>query len=67
MTHSGGWRSPHHAWIVRLWVIPPGLDAWVVGDEAVVTLDFSPTAASYGSKPESGLWSLRSERSRGSP
>ena len=36
----------------EIWIIPPGHDAWVVGDEAVVALDFSPAAASYGSKPE---------------
>lgn len=35
-----------------IWDIPPGHDAWVVGDEAVVALDFSPAAASYGIKPE---------------
>lgn len=35
-----------------IWDIPPGHDAWVVGDEAVVALDFSPAATSYGSKPE---------------
>ena len=35
-----------------IWIIPPGHDAWVVGDEAVVALDFSPAAASYGAKPE---------------
>lgn len=30
-----------------VWVIPPGHDAWVVGDEAVVAYDFSPGAATY--------------------
>ena len=35
-----------------IWIIPPGHDAWVVGDEPFVALDFSPAAASYGSKPE---------------
>ncbi len=30
-----------------VWVIQPGHDAWVVGDDAVVTLDFAPTAATY--------------------
>src|SRR3954469_9110655 len=31
-----------------VWVIQPGHDAWVVGDEAVVAIDFSPSAADYG-------------------
>lgn len=30
-----------------IWLIPPGHDAWVVGDEPVVALDFSPSASSY--------------------
>lgn len=30
-----------------VWVIQPGHDAWVVGDEPVVALDFAPTAADY--------------------
>ena len=30
-----------------IWIIPPGHDAWVVGDEPVVALDFAPTAANY--------------------
>lgn len=29
-------------------VIPPGHDAWVVGDEPYVTIDFSGTAAAIG-------------------
>ncbi len=32
----------------EVWIIPPGHDAWVVGDEPVVALDFSPGAATYG-------------------
>jgi quercetin dioxygenase-like cupin family protein len=35
-----------------IWIIPPGHDAWVVGNEPFVALDFSPAAASYGRKPE---------------
>ena len=31
-----------------VWVIQPGHDAWVVGNEAVVALDFSPGAETYG-------------------
>lgn len=27
-----------------VWVIPPGHDAWVVGDETVVALEFTPAA-----------------------
>ena len=27
--------------------LPSGHDAWVVGDEPVVSLDFAPTAATY--------------------
>ncbi len=27
--------------------VTPGHDAWVVGNEPVVTLDFAPTAATY--------------------
>jgi quercetin dioxygenase-like cupin family protein len=30
-----------------VWVIQPGHDAWVVGEEPVVSLDFAPTAATY--------------------
>ena len=30
-----------------VWVIQPGHDAWVVGNEPVVTLDFAPSAATY--------------------
>jgi quercetin dioxygenase-like cupin family protein len=30
-----------------VWVIQPGHDAWVVGNETVVAYDFSPTAADY--------------------
>ena len=29
-----------------VWIIPPGHDAWVVGDETFVVLEFSPVAAS---------------------
>jgi quercetin dioxygenase-like cupin family protein len=29
-----------------VWIIPPGHDAWVVGDETFVVLEFSPAAAS---------------------
>jgi len=28
-----------------IWVIPPGHDAWVVGDEPVVALEFPPPAS----------------------
>lgn len=31
-----------------VWVIQPGHDAWVVGKEDVVALDFSPGAETYG-------------------
>jgi len=31
-----------------VWVIEPGHDAWVEGDEDVVALDFSPATADYG-------------------
>jgi hypothetical protein len=27
-----------------IWVIQPGHDAWVVGDETVVALEFTPAA-----------------------
>jgi quercetin dioxygenase-like cupin family protein len=30
-----------------VWVIQPGHDAWVVGNEPVVAIDFSPAAADY--------------------
>lgn len=30
-----------------VWVIQPGHDAWVVGSDSVVSLDFSATAATY--------------------
>jgi quercetin dioxygenase-like cupin family protein len=29
-----------------VWIIPPGHDAWVVGDESVVALEFPPASAS---------------------
>jgi quercetin dioxygenase-like cupin family protein len=35
-----------------IWIIPPGHDAWVVGNEPFVALDFSPAAGSYVRKPE---------------
>ncbi len=28
-----------------IWIIPPGHDAWVVGDESVVALEFTPAPA----------------------
>lgn len=31
-----------------VWVIQPGHDAWVVGNEDVVALDFAPGTESYG-------------------
>ena len=34
-------------------VIPPGHDAWVLGDEAYVAVDFSPEFADYAKAPES--------------
>jgi quercetin dioxygenase-like cupin family protein len=34
-------------------VIPPGHDAWVVGDEPYVGVDFSPEFAGYARAPES--------------
>ena len=37
-----------------IWVIPPGHDAWVVGNEAVVTLDFSSAAAESTGLPSTG-------------
>jgi quercetin dioxygenase-like cupin family protein len=30
-----------------VWVIQPGHDAWVVGNDAVVAIDFSPAVADY--------------------
>jgi len=33
-----------------VWVIEPGHDAWVVGDEPVVTYGFSPGAINYGKR-----------------
>jgi quercetin dioxygenase-like cupin family protein len=29
-----------------VWIVPPGHDAWVVGDEPVVVLEFTPAATS---------------------
>lgn len=34
-----------------VWLIQPGHDAWVVGNDKVVALDFAPTAATYATKP----------------
>lgn len=34
-----------------VWIIQPGHDAWVVGNDEVKTLDFAPTAASYAKRP----------------
>jgi quercetin dioxygenase-like cupin family protein len=33
-----------------VWVIQPGHDAWVVGNEPVVAIDFSPSAGDYGKR-----------------
>jgi quercetin dioxygenase-like cupin family protein len=33
-----------------VWVIQPGHDAWVVGNEPVVAIDFSPSAGDYAKR-----------------
>lgn len=30
----------------EIWIIPPGHDAWVLGDEPVVALEFTPATTS---------------------